>query len=375
MRPNESTYQFLDRSARQLFGEVRRLLNQWVAALPEEVQGDLVPRLRSDDQGVFESAFWELYLYTAYVRSGHRVTVHPDVPGTANHPDFLVEGNGARFYLEAVRVGTTPADAAAERRLQEVKAALARLRADRFVISLLHRTVGHNSLPTRRLRDELVSWLDGLDPAAVHEDLSHGSTFDRAPKLSLSHEGWELEFQAIPLPDEALGHDQSLLGVSGPAEAQWVNNQSGVLRVLDSKAHRYGALDHPLVIAVMSNTEYRTEDYEFEQALFGRAVGGRLEAIRDPRRVVEGGHWLTSQGWRRGHAPHVIAASDLKPWSITRTHPRLWTTLETDVVVPPQPDWLSRVNIGSHVPSVEAIDVASLEALFGLPPGWGEYES
>ncbi|HUY24385.1 MAG TPA: hypothetical protein VNG12_08215 [Acidimicrobiales bacterium] len=367
-RPNEGIYEFLDRSAKPLFGEVRRVLNEWLAGLPEEAPRELVPRLRSNDQA-FESAFWELYLYTAYIRSGYRVTVHPQIAGSTNHPDFMVDGNGTRFYLEAVRVGTAAADVAAERRLQDLKAALARQHHDRFELSMLYWEIGPAPLPTNALLHRIDSWLSSLDPDALFEALSHGSIFDNAPRFPWRRDGWRLEFQAIPLAADAIGDSQSLVVMSGPGEAQVVDNPTGVLRVLDSKANRYGSMGHPLVIAVMSNTEYPTEDYEFEKALFGLAVGRRVDSIRDPSLVRIDGHWLTRHGWRRGHTPQVIAASCLKPWLITQVHPRLWTTLEPDVAAPSQPDWLSGVHIGEDGTSVEL--GSSLETLFGLPPGWG----
>ena len=369
MRPNESTFRFLDRSASRRSEEVRRLLNEWVAGLPEAGRPDLIPRLRSTDQDTFEAAFWELYLYTTYSRSGYRLTDHPDVPNSPNHPDFKVDGNGTVFYLEAVRPGATAPDTAAGRRLDDVAAALGRVRAEqRFMVGLSFYEVGPNALPTTALRLRLTTWLGELDPDSVAAEVAAGSLFDDAPRLPWSHEGWELEFLAIPLRAKAKGNELSLVGMVGPGRAQWVNNLEGLRRVLAYKANNYGVLDHPLVIAVMSNAEFRTDD--FEQALFGRAVGRREDSIRDPRLVVEGGHWLTSRGWRNGHAPQVIAASALNPWSITQIHPRLWTTLEPEVVVPSQPDWLSRVYIVGN----QAAD-ASLHALFGLPPGWSESES
>lgn len=370
MRPNEGIYEFLDRSAKPLFGEVRRVLNEWLADLPEELQHELAPRLRSNDQHIFESAFWELYLHTAYVRSGYHVTAHPDVPASAKRPDFMVERNGTKFYLEAVRVGTGSSQTASARRLQEVLAVLTRQRSDgRFVLSLVHSAVGPNALPTTSLRSQLKEWLDGLDADAVLDDLTHGSTYDRAPKFPWNEEGWVLAFQAIPLRAGATGTDQSLLGISGPGEAEWVDNITGVRRVLKGKAHKYGSLEHPLVIAVMSNTKYPTEDYEFEQALFGRNLARPVQSGRDPRLVVEAGHWLTRQGWRRGDAPQVIAASDLNPWSVTRVHPRLWTTLEPDATLPSPPGWLSRVTVAMDQTSIR--EGSSLEKLFGLPAGWG----
>jgi hypothetical protein len=59
---------------------------------------------RKNDES-FESGFWELYLHEGYRRSGYTITIHPDIPGASTHPDFLIEGHGSRFYLEAVRAG------------------------------------------------------------------------------------------------------------------------------------------------------------------------------------------------------------------------------------------------------------------------------
>lgn len=73
---------------------------------------DLRCRLQGKDDAELESAFWELHLPEAYQRSGYRLTIHPDVAGTTRHPDFLVERDGTRFYLEAVRA-CVPSDSTA----------------------------------------------------------------------------------------------------------------------------------------------------------------------------------------------------------------------------------------------------------------------
>jgi hypothetical protein len=44
---------------------------------------------------------------------------------------------------------------------------------------------------------------------------------------------------------------------------------------LDAKADGYGLLDDPLVVAVLSNAQFRTEDVDVERALFGAMIGRR----------------------------------------------------------------------------------------------------
>ena len=175
-------------------------------------------------------------------------------------------------------------------------------------------------------------------------------------------------FDALPLRSEAVGKDLSLIGMRGPGEAQVVDNVSGILRVLDSKVRKYGQLDSPLVIAVMSNTTYPTKDYEVGQALFGISATYPFEAVEEPVGMYRDGHWRTSNGWRRSHAPQVIAVQQLKPSSITRVRPRLWATMEPGVHGPSQPSWLGVVDTAD--PDLSVLGGESLAATFDLPDDW-----
>jgi hypothetical protein len=87
---NESMFAFLNRSATNVFSEVRRLLEEWLSHLPADHQADLIARLRSSANDDFDSAFWELYRHEAFRRSGAAVDIHPEIPGSTKHPDFRV---------------------------------------------------------------------------------------------------------------------------------------------------------------------------------------------------------------------------------------------------------------------------------------------
>ena len=65
--------------------------------------------------------FWELYLHEAYLRSGYAVTIHPHLAGTGRHPDFLIEGQGTRFYLEAVQACASADEARKGKLLTDVR--------------------------------------------------------------------------------------------------------------------------------------------------------------------------------------------------------------------------------------------------------------
>lgn len=365
---NETTYSFLNRSARPHFAEVRRLLTEWVGEFPSSERNSLIKNMQSRDNHAFESAFWELYLHEAYRRAGYSITVHPDVPGSSKHPDFLVENGDSRFYLEAVRANIAANTLAKRRRLNDVHTVLENLEADKFIVRFADDTIGPRPLATTTLRSQLKQWLASLDPQAVTDQFATSSTRNAFPRYSFEADGWRLEFTAIPLHAEAHGTGGSLIGLSGPRRAAAVDNITPLTRAVDEKANRYGALDAPLVIAVMANTEIPTRDYQIQQALYGLSAARPRQASENPGDLYSDGHWLSRKGWRRGHAPQVITACDLKPWFVTRVQPCLWSTLEPGVSMPPQPRWLASVSVDSQDPTISPAQ--PINELFGLPDTW-----
>lgn len=168
------------------------------------------------------------------------------------------------------------------------------------------------------------------------------------PEFGWDDDGWSLVFEAIPLGSWARGVPRPALGMMGSGEAAVVDNLSGLTRVLDSKRSKYGPLDAPLVIAVQSNTDIPTRDYEVEQALFGVSSRRPLETAKGEGHLFEEGLWIDRSGWRNGEITQVISIYELAPWSVSRLEPRVWNTLEPGIELPPQPGWLATMNIGVH---------------------------
>ena len=103
-RAGESSYAFLDRSARASIACARVFLTEAFHRYPESERDEIVARIRSGDETHFRSATFEVYLHEALIRLGHQLTPHPD-PGTGKtkRPDFLVkDSKGSEFFLEAV---------------------------------------------------------------------------------------------------------------------------------------------------------------------------------------------------------------------------------------------------------------------------------
>ena len=265
---NEPMCAFIDRCGDPFFAEVRRLMTGWLGHIPAAHIADLRRRLQSRDDAQFESAFWELYLHEAYMCSGYRLTLHPTPTGTGRRPDFLIEGDDARFYLEAVRAGAPARRAGEDKRLTEARRVLAEVGAERYTLDMATYAVGARPLPVKAVRRDLREWLSALDAQA---DRRREAGRGALPRLSWRQDGWQLEFTAQPIGSERAGAGLPL--VRTHLRTGWAHDTSRVLGALNEKANRYGALDAPLVLAVLSNSEFHTDDLDVERALFGALIG------------------------------------------------------------------------------------------------------
>lgn len=372
-RHNEGRFAFLNRSASKYFQHVRDLIEDWFNHLPPSAKGDIRGALRADDRQM-ESAFWELFLHEAYRCSGYQIEVHPDTPSRTTRPDFKLTRESESFYLEAVSVGQAATAIAEDRRLHEVHQILADLQIQDFALELSTYTVGPRPLATKRLRQELRSWVARLDPDAVIASAAARTSigFDALPSFDWEDEDWRLEFHALPLKEDVRGRSRSALGMLGPGEAVVVDNVTGISRALDSKRNKYGQLDAPLVVAVLSNTMIPTKDYEFEQAFYGVSPFRPQQSLHHPESLFREGFWLTKAGWRCGNLPQVVTAAGLSPWTATKVQPRLWETLEPGVASVHQPDWLARMDLSVEAIALPATTMASCLGVAADWPGMAE---
>jgi hypothetical protein len=286
-KANETMFRFLDRTGSTYYEPIRDLLETWVGGVPAEHRAGVVGNLLSGDDK-FESALWELYLCAVATGSGDRVEIHPDLPGTSKHPDFLVHG-AISYYLEAVAVGRSPGHVAADRRLRDLEAVLDQVRIDGATLMFDYHRVGPRPVRAAKLRDELVRWTGSLDTAGLALQTDALQLHASRPTFRFEDDGWVLTFEALPMKS-GTSRGSPLIGIRGAGRAKGVDNTAGFRRALDSKANKYGTrLPYPLVTAVLSNTEFPTRDYDVSAVLYGLSALPPASVV-DPADLHTSGH-------------------------------------------------------------------------------------
>lgn len=282
----EPTYAFMNRIAGDYWDHPRLLMQQWMDRINDDItHNDLLQRLRSGDNEQFRSAYLELYLHESLLRAGYEIVVHPEVPGTIRHPDFLAVRGDKRLYVEAVAPGSTAAAKAAAGRRAVLFDTVNRLQDPNFILWLDHFVDGPRPPKAARLRGELRQWLRRLDPDAPW-------TADAAPRYDWREEGWEAGLKALPKKLESRGvrPDSRVIGIYGHSEASFVDDAPAIRGALAAKHHEYGDLDAPFVIAIGTymmdsdrwharNAMYGQLAYEFDPNSDGEPPA---RAIRQP---------------------------------------------------------------------------------------------
>ena len=89
LKHGESLWEFYDSCTLAGYDEFRSVINQWLAEMPEKDRQDLVSRMKYGGNRQFGACLCELSVHAFLIRSGFRVAVHPEIPGTTKQPDFV----------------------------------------------------------------------------------------------------------------------------------------------------------------------------------------------------------------------------------------------------------------------------------------------
>lgn len=371
-RHHESVYAFLDRVDTPFWEGVRVLLNDWFSHLPAPEQKDIRGRFQDKMRRQVWSAFWELYLHELFLRLGFTIELHPVLPESSAKPDFRLSRAGQQFYVEAVILAEPDEEERAERLRAAIHNEVDKIPSGDFFVFLDARREGNTHPPYSKLIRALRNWLYTLDADEVttSQDGSQGG-FASLPHFTWISGDWELEFAAIPRKPEARLHPLGGTFGGGPVHGGFVNDHLAIETNLKEKARKYGRLDLPYVIALMS-VRVTTSMDQLLRGVFGHAHErpNMVLAGKVPDGWPAEGLWLGHDGPRYCEVSAVMAAATLLPWNVPRTEPLIlrnpWAIHPLTVQLPFKTAAVDMQtgHLNWTPPAREAAEI------FGLPADW-----
>lgn len=368
MRRGEPLSAFLDRSTRPALRCARQQIEEWFGRYPREHRWRLRQDLRSRRDAQHQAALFELVLHEVLLRQGFSLAIHPDIPGSANHPDFLVTSpTSERFYLEmAVVTARSQETEGAEHLKVALYNALDDLDSPLFYVMITVHALPKRAPSVRRIKEFLLDKLRQLDADEVLMRVREQG-LSVLPEWRYECAGLSVSFRPLPKAPER----QGMAGVK-PLGAiyEWLPDDPAraIRDKVVGKARRYGQLYLPFALAL--NVVSRAyDDMDITEALFGYQSPIRMMPLASVQgSPVYTGAWLDRGQWRRARLGAVILS--VGPF---------WTFLRPDytfVVHHPQPKRPFQANLlalPQFVPGASGyvrVPGASLNSLLGLPDQW-----
>jgi hypothetical protein len=372
--PTQSDFDYHNVSARPGVAAGRVLMEKWFQQYPDEHKRDLRSRYRSRLQSASRGAFFELYLHQLLLRIGCMVKVHPPLRESVKHPDFLVTTScGTQFYLEAVlaHAPSLEADASA-RRIAEVYECLNSMNSPNFFISVNANGTPATPPSAAGLRRKLEGWLATLDPDEVSNLFLTGRS-EEAPRYHWTHDGWDIEFKALPKSPLCRGKPGVRpIGIYSGA-ARWMNTANEIRRAIKTKGRKYGRLDLPLVVCV--NVLDHADSIDILNALIGDeqwnvsfAEGGSVASENRDR--APNGVFGVDKTPKNRRVSAVVVASELGLWTMGAVTPELfhhpWPYFPLAENIWPMPKWIAN----HEQRQMQRVDGVTASSLLGLPDRW-----
>lgn len=262
-RAGETSFTYLNTSARPEGAAVREFLLGCLRRYPAERRDGLVSKLRSIDTN-HDAAVFELIVHELLIRSGHKIlAIEPAITGRTTSPDFLVqEPGGTDFIVECVVAnGKSDAETRAERRLSAALDAIAATASPSHYLS-----VGVRGRPTapitgKTLRRGLAKWIGSLPDGEAAKNAAPFVYQEHGLRLRIS----AMMSRGTPARPRASSIGSTFYGVRS---AQPGADLRGPLL---KKASKYGDLGKPYIIAI-NGVGVSSGERELLDALLGSPV-------------------------------------------------------------------------------------------------------
>lgn len=363
-RRNEDCFTFLNRAVGIVWQRERELLEAWYADFPD-ASGDLRARFRSKDPHQHYAAWWELYVHALFVSLGYTMAVHPQLPDTESHPDFLAVRGSEEFYVEAAAVfpGVMSPEPGAGAQ-SDVLNAIDHVDASKYYVHLRGLRTGASTPSLRKIQRDVTRWVDGLCEA----DIRNADPRDEALWKEFCFGDWSFELRPALWRHEASAHSHRRFIGTETGIAGWINESQQLQSAVKRKGEKYGNLDKPLIIAVLAISGF-VDDADFVDALYGgeetrdNTGSSELRLSSNPNGVLVG---LGGPVSRKISA--VLAGIGITSHNITRSEPTLWYHPEPNLPLTSSLPFRSARAVDSHIECTDA--TMPIASVFDLPVEW-----
>ncbi|WP_343344897.1 hypothetical protein WJT74_11200 [Sphingomicrobium sp. XHP0239] len=301
----EPMIEYINRSGREGAKTARETINKWIGEIPEPKFRDLISSLQSTDDATHLSAFFELFLYQFFQRTGCRVLSYEEsIDGIEGTPDFLIENpTDGLMVVEAISPSLKSQKQKAIDNLEkEVKSAINSIKCPNHYLLLEPIKVPHRSFPKKPLIDAIQNWIDGDPETGEFIECSDGGLYVKLEAIRCKPR----DVEAINY--RAVGVEHFGVTMSTPGD--------DMKSATEKKAKKYRDTPFPYIIAVNARGFHDTED-DYISALYGTLAARYFigEGAPEPEMIRQTDGLFNDGGnVRKSHVSGVLFFNGIAPW-------------------------------------------------------------
>ncbi len=360
----ESTFGYLNKSAKPVIEKARNTILEWFKYYPEERKEEFVSRFRDENHHL--SAFYELFTHELLRNLGSKIKFPQAGKFKKNNvPDFLVDDPyGKEFVLEACLVARESDKKKAGGKIRnQVLRLIDNYDSPNFSFRLSEIGYPEKAVSLAKIEASLKEFVDKLDYQEIMKACKEKR--DRViPRLDICEGKWTLRVYPIPRGRVKLDRKQRKgVGILSQGVSWAGDIRMKILDKLKKKSSKYGDIKKPYVIAI--NLFCDGVD-QIEEALFGEeATAPRINYRTKDTELLNfrknNGFWGPDRK-KNKRVSAVLVTSYLGPGYVSNVYAYLYHCpyaaypLDTTLIKLPQEKWHIEKNgqiIFEHVEGAE----------------------
>jgi hypothetical protein len=330
--PNISIFRYLNISARPEIGRIRAIIEDWYTRYPDvEDKRELRNRFKSNDDYMHYGAFYELFNFELFTKLGFRLTIHPDIPESTKHPDFLASKKGEdEFYVESTICSPSLEEQNQYKLLEDVINKIDQLNIFDYQLYFEYTIPPKTPISKKKLEREISEKLELLKTQGSHIPRI-SDDFTKAPiiKLNIENFAFSLTVFQKELSDNKNTIKRNIFMRMGPAYK--ITSDQALRSTITGKAKKYKNLDKPFLLSIdyLDHKNIELDDFDIGNALFGSEQAvytlDSKHSIKDVdlRRKLNGA-LFTTQGPIYQRLSAVMFSSNITSSNFEVRTPEIW---------------------------------------------------
>lgn len=225
---------------------LRQTLERWFLGYPEDHKAEMKARILDPSNhhaGIFELCFHELLC-----RLGYQITVHPDLPGSSHHPDFLCYLDGAPAVYVELYQRWRPENKQKEHHQIDILTGYINKEFGSGDFLILFRFVKNGKPPTSwKVLKFLKDFMGKYDADKLETSILKDSIL---PECNYKEDNCEITFWLCPRNKEQRGKPDNVVLASVSIRASLPSLSKPIREVLLDKLDAYRISNLPLILVL-----------------------------------------------------------------------------------------------------------------------------